>query len=115
MLGFDILKHNATTEYTEVTLKVYYGKIGPSQPCRDRKKLGIQLTGITANLSPDAPAFLIHIKKSLHEGMIFGLFLDRFQSTFGTAAKPSPHVNGLKDTVIKHVKILILQSRSAHF
>jgi len=69
LLGFDIMQHKATTEYTEVTLKVYYGKIGPSQPCRDRKKLGIQLTGITANLSPNAPAFLIHMKKSLHEGI----------------------------------------------
>ena len=69
LLGFDILKHNATTEYTEVTLKVYYGKIGPSQPCRDRKKLGIQLIGVTANLSYNAPAFLIHIQKSLHEGI----------------------------------------------
>ena len=69
LLGFDILKHHATTEYTEVTLKVYYGKIGPSQPCRDRKKLGIQLTGVTANLSYNAPAFLINIQKSLHEGI----------------------------------------------
>ena len=69
LLGFDVLQHKATTEYTEVTLKVYYGKIGPSQPCRDRKKLGIHLTGVTANLAPNAPAFLIHIKKSLHEGI----------------------------------------------
>ena len=69
LLGFDILQHETTTEYTEVALKVYYGKIGPSQQCRDRNKLGIQLTGITANLSPYAPAFLIHIKKSLHEGI----------------------------------------------
>jgi hypothetical protein len=69
LLGFDILQHDAKTEYTEVTLKVYYGKIGPSQQCRDRNKLGIQLTGVTANLSPYAPAFLIHIKKSLHEGI----------------------------------------------
>ena len=69
LLGFDVLQHEATTEYTEVTLKVYYGKIGPSQPCRDRKKLEIQLTGVTAHLSPNAPAFLIHIKKSLHEGV----------------------------------------------
>ena len=69
LLGFDILQHKASTEYTEVTLKVYYGKIGPSQQCRDRKKLGIRLTGVTANLAPNAPAFLIHIKKSLHEGI----------------------------------------------
>ena len=69
LLGFDILQHETTTEYTEVALKVYYGKIGPSQQCRDRNKLGIQLTGVTANLSPYAPAFLIHIKKSLHEGI----------------------------------------------
>ena len=69
LLGFDILQHKTTTEYTEVSLKVYYGKIGPSQQCRDRNKLGIQLTGITANLSPNVPAFLIHIKKSLNEGI----------------------------------------------
>ena len=69
LLGFDILQHKASTEYTEVTLKVYYGKIGPPQQCRDRKKLGIRLTGVTANLAPNAPAFLIHIKKSLHEGI----------------------------------------------
>lgn len=69
LLGFDILQHKATTEYTEVALKVYFGKIGSSQKCRDRKKLGIRLTGVTANLSPYAPAFLIHMKKSLHDGI----------------------------------------------
>ena len=69
LLGFDILRHETTEAYTEVTLRVYYGNISPSHQCRDRKNLEIQLTGVTANLSPSAPAFLIHINKHLHEGV----------------------------------------------
>jgi len=69
LLGFDILRHETTKEYTEVTLKVYYGSIDPSQQCRDKKNLDIQLTGVTTNLSPYAPAFLARIDKHLHGGI----------------------------------------------
>ena len=69
LLGFDVLQHKKTKEYTEVTLKVYYGNIDASQQCRDRNKLEIQFTGVTADVSPYAPAFLIQINKHLHQGI----------------------------------------------
>jgi len=70
LLGFDILQHRAKDEYTEVELNVYYGTIDPSDECRDRKEIDLLLAGVTVNLSPYAPAFLVQIKKYLHDGLI---------------------------------------------
>lgn len=69
LLGFDTLQYEATEEYTEVKLNIYYGKIGSAHQCRDRKNLEITLTGVTADVSPSAPAFLVSTKKYLHEGI----------------------------------------------
>ena len=70
LLGFDILQHRAKDEYTEVELNVYYGTIDPSDECRDRQEIDLLLSGVTVNLSPYAPAFLVQIKKYLHDGLI---------------------------------------------
>ena len=91
LLGFDTLQHRSTKEYTEVKLNVYYGKIVHSTQCRDRQKFEFMFTGVKTNLSPDAPAFLVNIKKFLHDGIIdISANLDFVQLEYRSASINQP-------------------------
>jgi hypothetical protein len=69
LLGFDLVQQQTSKDYTEVKLNVYYGTIDPSDECRDRQEIDMLLAGVTVNLSPHAPAYLVNIKKYLLEGL----------------------------------------------